>query len=121
MEGSVMTWPTIREQLRRELTAAKKSRRLMQTDVAARIGKHQSAISKMSGTYQYKRNGPPVGDVVEAVLALGIPVSEFFRRIEQGLPAGELASARLIKPTAGQAIVAHLRGIIRALEGSRPK
>ena len=116
-------WPRIQEQLQRELSAAKENRRLVQTDVADRIGKHQSTISRIAN-WPYK-DSPRIEAVVQAVLALDISLSDFFRKIEQGdqLTAGTaLAPARLITPTRAQAIITHLRGIIRALEGRpRPK
>jgi len=73
-------WKQIRDHYRELLRLAKRTQNRTQTQVAAAGGTTQSAISKL---IHNNNLGPSVEEFVNAVEGLGIPVSEFFRRLEE--------------------------------------
>ncbi len=84
-----MEWRLVREHYRRLLQASGRT----QTDVTRAAGLSKSAISKLMAN---QGDGPTVATLLAAVQGLGMPLSEFFRRVE----AEEDASRAGLSPAA---------------------
>jgi len=93
-----MDWSRIREHYKRELAAAK-HRGLDQTKIARAGGCKQPDISRL---IKNKNKGPAAEILIQAIEGLGLPVSEFFKRVEAGEAAG---AATVPRSVGGKALV----------------
>jgi len=82
-----MEWADIRAHYKRMFEAAKRTQKITQKSVAQTGGlKGQNRISKV---LHNRKRGPAVDTFVGAVIGLGIPLSEFFRTLEEQLQHGK--------------------------------
>ena len=110
-----MEWADIRAHYKRMFEAAKRTQQITQKSVAQAGGlKGQNRISKV---LHNRKRGPAVDTFVGAVLGLGIPLSEFFRTLEEQLQhgqTGDAVDAEIAKLLAARNAVVHGQALGRS-------